>query len=209
MSKYAERNPEVWALLERLSGLVLGSLLFWLFSLPVITIPAALVGLFAAMGGIIRPVQGDAFTLFWQGFRRSFGRALLLGLLDLVVGVVLYADIRFFWAMESPLFRGVAILFGSGALLVLMVNLYAWTLLAWYPQPLKGLLKRSFLLAAAHPFWAVGGWLVAALVLFLLLLLPGRLMALIPVFAPSFTGVVLAFAAWRPMSRYAGGELPE
>ncbi len=206
MSRFAERNPELWALLERLSAIVLGSLAFWLFSLPVITLPVALVGLFAAMGGVFRPSGGDAISLFWGAFRRSFGRALLLGLINLVAGLILYVDIRFFWGMDGLVFQGVAILFGSVAALLLLVNLYAWALLAWYPQPLKGLVKRAFLLAAAHPLHAVAGWLVAGVILLLLSLLPGRLMALLPLLAPGLMGLTLAYAAWLPMRRYADEE---
>lgn len=206
MNRFAERNPKLWAALERLSALVLGSLVFWLFLIPVVTAPAALAGLFGATRPLVRGKEDDGFQLFWTTFRRSFGRALLVGLLDLVVGVILWVDIRFFWALGHPAAKAAAFLMGSVAIFALLVNLYLWPLLAWYPQPIGALLKRAGLLAAAHPFTALAGWLVAAVAVFLLILLPGQLLALMPLLAPGLTVAIMAYAAWRTMARYAGDD---
>ncbi|MFZ5822866.1 MAG: YesL family protein [Bacillota bacterium] len=204
--KFAERNPRLWAALEKISSLVLGSLAFWLLLIPVVTAPAALAGLFATVGPLVRGGDDDWLRLFWGGFRRTFGRALLLGLINLAVAALLWLDIRFFWALGHPAAKVAALLLGSVAVLALLVNLYAWPLLVWYPQPLGSLLKRSLLLAAAHPFPAVGGWVGAALILFLLTLLPGQLLALLPLFGPGLVATILSLAAWQVMRRYAGEE---
>lgn len=206
MGRFAEQNPRLWAALERVSTLVLASLAFWLFLIPMVTAPAALAGLIAAVGPLARGGDDDWLGLFWGAFRRTFGRALLLGLVDLVVAAILWLDIRFFWAVEHPAAKAAALLMGSMAILALLMNLYAWPLLVWYPQPLGPLLKRAFLLAAAHPFSALGGWLGAGLVLFLLALLPGPLLALLPLLGPGLTAAILALAAWRVMRRYVGEE---
>lgn len=206
MGRFAEQNPRLWAALERVSALVLGSLAFWLFLIPVVTAPAALAGLFATVSPLVRGGDDDWLRLFWSAFRRTFGRAFLLGLVDLAVAAILWLDIRFFWAVGHPAAKAAAFLLGSMAILALLINLYAWPLLVWYPQPLGPLLKRAFLLAAAHPFPALGGWLGAVLLLFLLTLLPGQLLALLPLFGPGLATAILALAAWRVMRRYAGEE---
>ena len=36
--KFAERNPRLWAALEKISSLVLGSLAFWLLLIPVVIV---------------------------------------------------------------------------------------------------------------------------------------------------------------------------
>ncbi|MFZ5813899.1 MAG: DUF624 domain-containing protein [Bacillota bacterium] len=206
MSRFAERNPKLWAALEQVSSLVLGSLTLWLFLIPVVTFPAALTGLFAIMRPLVRGRSDDWLSLFWGAFRRSFGRSLLLALLNLLAGLILWVDIRFFWALNHPLGRVTAYLLGSVVLLLLMINLYAWPLLAWYPQPIRPLLRRAFLLAAAHPLPAVGGLLGAALALFLLTLLPGPLLFVLPLFGPGVATAIIALAAWSGMRRYAGEE---
>lgn len=202
MYRFAQRNPEFWALLEKISLIVLGSLLFWLFSLPLVTAPAALAALLAAAGTLVREEGEDWFLLFWRTFRASLGRGLLLGLLNLLLVAILYVDFRFFWTWVHPVGRVIAFLFGALGMLLALVNAYAWPLLAWYPQPLKSLLKRAFLLAGAHPFPVLGGLVGVALAWFLLLLLPGRLLFLPLLVGPGLGAAILSFAAWRAMRRY-------
>ena len=203
---FAERFPRLWAFLESVSVLVLGGLLFWLFSAAVVTMPAAIAALYAAVGGLFRPMGGTPFGRFWTAFRRTFGTALLLGVLDLVLGLILYVDIRVFWSMGSTLTRGLAMLMGSVALLALMVNLFAWPLLAFYPQRIGKLLKRSFLLAAAHPFLALGGVVAPLVLLLLMFLLPPRVLGLAPVLGPGLLAVTAGAIAWQAMKRYAGPD---
>jgi uncharacterized membrane protein YesL len=203
---FAERFPRLWAFLESVSVLVLGGLLFWLFTIAGVTMPAALVGLYAAVGAMFRPMGGTPFTRFWTAFRRTFGTALLLGLLDLVLGVILYVDIRVFWSMGSLLTRGLALLMGSVALMALMVNLFAWPLLAFYPQRLGKLLKRAFLLSAAHPFLALGGVVAPLVLLLLMLMLPPRLLGLAVILGPGLLATAAGAIAWQAMKRYADPE---
>lgn len=222
MSRFEERNPRLWAALERLSALVLGSLLFLLLSAPLmalgmllgvenpvvllvlgaITLPAALVGLFSAIAPLVRPAVGEPFTRFWQGYRQTFRRALIVGLIDLVLGIVLWVDIRFFLTLGTTVGQVAAYVFGSLAILAVMINAYVWPLLAWYPQPLKSLLKRAFLLTAAHPFWALSGLAGFLGVPAALMLLPPFLGGLLLAVGPGAGAAALGWAAWQGMKRY-------
>lgn len=206
MNPWEERFPRLWAFGEKASVLVIGGLMFYLFSALVVTIPAALVGMLAAVAALIRPVQGETINRFWRGFVRSFGRAALLGLIDLVVGFVLWFDYRFFTAMGTPLTRAAAFAFVSLGFVVAMANVYAWPLLAWYPQPLGKLIKRAFMLAAAHPLQALLGLLAPAVVALLFLVLPGVLKSLAVLLGPGLVALGMGGAAWLAMRRYAGPE---
>jgi uncharacterized membrane protein YesL len=207
VNPWEERFPRLWAFGERVSVLVIGGLMFFLFSAAIITIPAAMTGVFATAGALVRPPgQGETIGRFWRGFRRSFGRSLLLGLIDLAVGAILWVDIRFFWQMGSLAGKVAACLFLSLGMVAALANVYAWPLLAWFPQPLKGVLKRSLLLAAGHPFHALGGWLGAVLVAAALVLLPGPLKSLPVLLGPGLIAYAFGFAAWSAMRRYAGAE---
>ncbi|HYF91941.1 MAG TPA: YesL family protein [Symbiobacteriaceae bacterium] len=203
MNPWEDRFPRLWAFGEKVSVLVIGGLLFFLFAAPVITIPAALVGLVSAAGALIRPVPGETVGRFWRGFKRSFGRALLLGLIDLVVGGVLWFDFQFFMAMGSPLTRVAAYLFASLGFVAAMANVYAWPLLAWFPQPLGPLLKRSLMLAAAHPLQAMLGLACVLAVGLLYMVLPGPVKSLAVLLGPGLIALSLGAAAWLAMKRYA------
>lgn len=144
---------------------------------------------------------------FWRGLRRSFGRALLLGLLDLLLALVIASDIWFFRLYVGGVAGALlAFLFGSMGVLVLLVNLFLWPLLAWYPQPLGKLVRRAFLLTAAHPFHALGGVAGASITMLLLAMLPKPFNALSVAMGPGAAAAVAAVAAWQAMKRYAGED---
>lgn len=184
----------------------MGGFLFFLFCAPIITIPAAFTGLMAAVAPLFAPAEGDTIGRFWRGFRRTFGRSLLLGLLNLLAAAVLYADIAFFWAFSAPWGRYVAYLFGALALLAGMINVFAWPLLAWFPQPLGKLLRRSFMLSAVHPFTAIGALLGTLVLPALFLVVPGLIKGLIVIMFPGVTALIVGGMAWRAMKRYAGPD---
>lgn len=206
MSPWEERFPRLWAVGEWLAVLIVGGLLFYLFSALIVTIPAAVVGLYAAVAALIRPVEGESVGRFWRGFRRTFGRALLLGLLNLAAGAILWFDFRFFWAMGGTLPRVAAMVFASLGFVLVMANVYAWPLLAWYPQPLGKLLRRAGLLAAAHPFHALGAIVSSAGALVALSFLPGALKAFLVMLGPGLVVLITGYFAWLAMKRYAGPE---
>jgi uncharacterized membrane protein YesL len=203
MITFAERYPRLWAFLDRISLLVIAGLLFWVASLLVITLPAALVALFAVVGGSIRSNRDPTLMQFWQSFRRSFGTALLLGVIDLALGALIIFDIRICLAVGTWLATGMAFALGSMGMLLVLMNCVAWPLLAWYPQPIGSVIKRSYLLVAAHPLPILAGLLVALATLLLFALLPSRLLALLPLFGPGLATYAIAWAAWSVMKRYA------
>lgn len=206
MNTWAERFPHLWAFGERLGVLVIGGTLFFLFSALIVTIPPALAGLFAAVAPLIRPTPGETIVRFWRGFRRTFGRSLLLGLLNLVIGFVLWFDFRFFWYMDTPVTKVAAFLFASLGAVVVIANVYVWPLLAWYPQPLGRLLRRALLLGAAHPLWALAGLASLPVLALLFLVLPGPVKALPVLLGPGLGALCLGAAAWQAMKRYAGPD---
>lgn len=201
---WAERFPRLWAFLEQMATLLFGSFLFWLTCPLIITLPGGVAGLYALLGPIIRSGKGDGEIIrpFWATFRRTALTGLALFLLDLVVALILWVDIRFFWGVGALWGQALGLFAWALALVALMINLFAWPLLAWYPQPLWGLLRRAFLLAGAHPFLALAGVAVMVALPFLGALLPGPLLALIPLLGPGLLFGLLGSIAWRAMRRY-------
>lgn len=201
---WAERFPKLWAILEQMATLLFGSLLFWLACPLIITLPGGIAGLFAVMGPLIRSgrADGEIIRPFWATFRQTALTGLGLLLIDLLVALVIWVDIRFFWGVGALWGQALALLALAIGLVALMVNLFVWPLLAWYPQPLRSLLWRAFLLAGAHPLLALGGVATLVLLPMLLTMLPGPLLALIPLLGPGLLTGLLGSIAWRAMRRH-------
>lgn len=206
MWQFSENHPKLWSFLERASAVVLASLLFWILLLPVVTAPAALTAMFASVAPLVRDEREEWFALYGRTLKRAFLTSLWLALLDLAVGLILWVDISWLLWLGSPWAKVAALLLGSVAIMALLVNLYAWPLLAYSPQPLRPLLKRSFLLAGAHPLPALIGWLLGVAGLALLLILPGFFRFLLPLAGPGILVTAWSFGAWRAMGRYVEPE---
>jgi len=108
--------------------------------------------------------------------------------------------------MGTTVGRVIALVFGSLAAVAAMVNVFLWPLLAWYPQPLGPLIRRAFLLSAAHPLLTLGALSSAVALNFLLLSLPSPLFGLMPILAPGLTALLISMAAWHAMKRYTGPD---
>jgi uncharacterized membrane protein YesL len=204
VSHWAERFPRLWAFLEQLAALLFSSFLLWLCVPLVITLPAGLVGIYAVLGPLIRTGRADGEILrpFWVAFRRAFLPGLTLLLIDLVIGFILWVDIRFFWATGALWGQGLATLAWLLGILVLMINLFAWPLLAWYPQGLRKLLWRAFLLAGAHPLWGLLGVMLGLLFFFLPVFLSEQFLVVIPLLGPGIFVGLLGSIAWQAMRRH-------
>jgi uncharacterized membrane protein YesL len=207
---WEDRFPRLWPFLERASILVLGTMLFILFSLPVITLPAALCGLYR----VVRPLtggwsSGDLVSNFWAGLRENWLQGTLAGLISLFVTTSASLWVWMMWQQPDFLSRVIAWFFVWVTFYLLMVNVYLWPLLAWYPQPALKAIKRAAMLAIAHPVWGSLGVIGPLAVVIVPLFLGTALSWVVPVLVlvgPAAMVTVSGAAAWRAMRRYAPEE---
>lgn len=207
---WEERFPRLWPLLERLATLILATLLFLLFSLPVLTIPAALCGLYRALRSIATGARsGELMADFWGGVRQNLVQGTLGGVIGLLFCVSSWLWVLMLWQQSGLLLQLAGWLFVWLGLFGIMVNVYLWPLMAWYPQPALKALKRAALLAVAHPLRALGGALLPPMVLAVPYFVGVGLNLLLPVYVlvgPALAVTVSAHFAWQAMKRYAPDE---
>lgn len=203
MNSFDERHPRWFTAWERISAIMFASLLFWVGLFGVITIPACVAGVFGAVTPMVRPsLDSSPVRNFWRAFKSTFGRSLILGLLDLLIFAAIFMDIRIFLSWQSTAGRVVAYAFGLIGVAVALVNVYAWPLLAWYQQPLKRVLRNAWLLTVAHPVAGLGSLVAATMVIYVVVVLPGPLTAVWALFGPGLVGVLVGVAVWRTLKRY-------
>ncbi|HEX2620724.1 MAG TPA: DUF624 domain-containing protein [Phototrophicaceae bacterium] len=143
--------------LDHWTSPVLANLLWTLGSILVITMPLALVGL---LGVMYRWTNGDdspAFSVFFGTIRRTWLKAYLLVALDLLIGGLIYVNLLIFQLMDMTdvlafISRSVTLFV---AILLVLFNLYAWTLIAVWDQPLKPILRFALTLVFAQPLWTL------------------------------------------------------
>jgi uncharacterized membrane protein YesL len=158
---------------EKWGTFILANILWGIFCIPIITIPASTAGLFAFLSGRARGKQVELFAEFFGGMRRYWWKSTLLVVFDLLVGGLVVVNFFIFQRMNSDpvlfLTRSVTVFVGMA---LLLVNLYAWPLLVLINPSMKGLLENSFRLMFEYPLWSFGVLVAAALPIAVSFLLP-------------------------------------
>jgi len=95
MRFFSPNNP-IFRAISRVGDMFVISLLWVVFSLPLVTMGAATTALVAVAAKITVNTDGGKITEFWTAFRNKFGVSTKTWLLTLVIGGILASDI-YFW----------------------------------------------------------------------------------------------------------------
>ena len=156
--------------------------LLWVFcSLPLVTLPAATAGLFAVMARLSQGEAPNVYSTFFEAMRTHWKASTGLVLLNVGVFALICVNLSIFPMMSS--FHPIAILSRSVtlfvALLLIMVNGYAWPLLVTREHALRPLLTLAFQMVFAYPLHSVGLLLALCLPLGISVFLPAAALILI------------------------------
>jgi uncharacterized membrane protein YesL len=173
---------------EKWASFVLANLLWVLFAIPLITLPAATAGAFAAISELARGKEPHFFETFFGTMRRLWRHATVVGLLNLLLGGLIVANLWIFGRMGTLdvmafMARSVTLFV---ALALLLTNLYVWPLMVLSDMPLRELIEISYKLVFAHPLWSVGILAATAVPVVISLLLPRAALLLVTVSACIF-----------------------
>lgn len=155
MAKLFHLDNPVWMFMGKLVDFVILTGLWFLCSLPVITIGASTKALYAVTMRLSKNEEGYTVSSFFKEFKEGFLGSTLLGLLALVLGVFLICDLYVYWHMEN---RAGAFLF---AVFFILSVLYLLTLAYLFPMMAatnyrgKQLVLVSFVTAMKNPGWAL------------------------------------------------------
>jgi uncharacterized membrane protein YesL len=204
-----DRNAEFFDLLDRASTFILANLLWVAVSIPLVTMPVATAGLFAVMTRWARGTRPNVFSDFFSAVRQHWRKATVVGVLDVLVGGLVYVNFLAFQRMDMS--HPVAIVSRSMTVFVtlaaIMVNLYLWPLMVTFDaMPVRRLLENSVRLVFAHPLWSFWMLVLALVPLVVSLFLPGAALVLATFSTIAF---LVSKAAWRVIRRYAPEEVNE
>ena len=162
------------------------SILWLLFSLPVITIGASSTALYTTVHQYLRKDEGGLWATFWGAFRDNLKRSTLVWLAALAVLALLVVDALVFRSLElggHPL--------GKVYWVVLVLCCIAVTWAAFlfaYAARFQGsawdVLRFGFILMAAHPVKSLG------------VFLPVLCGAMLTIIAPGMIAIIPAAVCW-------------
>ena len=171
---------------------IMANVLWVLLSIPVATIPLAVVGLLGVMFRWMDGYEPQVFSVFFSTIRRCWLRSYVVAGIDLAVGGLVFLNFLIFQLMDMTdmlafLSRGTTLFV---AILLLLGNIYALTLISVWDAPLKQILKFSIQLVFAQPLWTLAiAFCIIATVLFSLIL-PAAIFV-------TCTGAIVTYTACR------------
>lgn len=150
-------SPIVGAL-TRIGDCICLSVLWIVFSLPIFTMGAATVALYATAYRCIRKERGRLWKTFWGSFREEFKRATLVWLVALVAMTILTVDV---FVLRSIKLAGKPLGNLYWVALVAWCAVLTWTVYmasytARFTDGVRGTLRFGYLLIILHPIRALG-----------------------------------------------------
>ena len=146
---------------RRIGTFLIGNVLWFLVSIPIVTIPAATGALFYLVHRVVaeeedRAPEWTSHRDFWVGLRKHWLRSSVIGYLDLLALLVLLVTLRFYWTHPEDYLRW---LVGPVFLILLVwigMQMFLYPLLIKNPEePYAQIVKEAGLLVIAYPFYCL------------------------------------------------------
>ena len=133
--------------------ILLLNLLFIAFSIPIVTLPAALCGVSRVLLLLMKDGYVHVFQDFWKEFKESFWRALAIGAIFAGIFVLLYVSAKFYpMVIQDEIFS--TTLFSLAVALMVLLGVffsYAIPMQSMVRLPFSRLLKNACILLYARP----------------------------------------------------------
>lgn len=165
---------------------VLGLIVFGLF-------PATAATFAVVRRWVIGETDIPVFKTFWKVYKKEFFKSNLLGYILLVIGLILYIDIRIFNTSSNSFVNLLAIPAVGMMIILILTSLYVFPTFVHYEIKLIQVFKNAFLIMAINPLPTITMLIGLTGVGFVFMKLQG--------FIPIFSGSIMTFVITMPAVR--------
>lgn len=153
VEKDADKRPGIVRFFDiffrKFWSLIKVNLLFIVACIPVVTIGPAIAGMTKILRNYAREEHAFIWADFWDTFKKNFLKSFLIGLLDLIVGALIFFDLYMYISLDaSPMIRiaALALMFITATIFIFM-NYYIYSMLITFKLNFRQLIKNSFIFA--------------------------------------------------------------
>jgi len=180
------------------------NLLFILFCIPIITIPAALTAMSRIISLMLRSMHYDLFSDFFGCFKREFLRSLIIGIVFSILIAVSVSGIYFY---DSAISSVVFSLILRAILSIIMVaciiaGFFAFPMTMMTDLPVKHILRNSFLLVAVMLPYNAASLRILDLLWFLAAVFLPYSLIIVLIILFSLSGLITTFCALSGINKY-------
>lgn len=162
-----DQDRVIWVYANRITDVLLVAILWFIFSLPVVTIGASSTAAYYVLMKMARHEEGYIWKNFWKSFKLNFVQATILWIIQalLLAGLVLSA--YYYYIQESQVSAGIyAFLFGI-IIIVLIVCIYLPPIVCRFSNTTMNLLKMAIFLPFKNKLWTLALFVMFAAFAFL------------------------------------------
>ncbi len=145
-----KENNIVIVMLNKLTDLVVLNFLFFICSLPIVTIGASICGLYAVSLRSVRFGDGYVIKTFFSGFKKSFIQGTIVWLFTVFFGWLLFIDFRFWTINQSPLSKPMLAISLVMLMLYVMILHWLFPLIAKTKDTLPRLIRNAKSMAVGY-----------------------------------------------------------
>lgn len=150
MSDFFSLDNPVMRFLTKLFDVMYLSILWVLFSMPIITIGASTTAMYYTSVKVIRRDRGYVFKEFFKSFKMNFVQA-TIGWVIVVGGTVLfYSNMKFAYGLEGDMGTLLTVLYAFMGVFILGCGAYLFPVLSRFTMKMGQLFKTSVFLFFKH-----------------------------------------------------------
>lgn len=139
--------------ITKFTQMIYAGLLWFVCSIPVVTVGAATTALYEVLLKLQKDEEGAIGRSFFQGFRNSLKSA-TLAWLPILVAVLMFGVNLFYYAiLGGGQYPVQSVVFGILTVLALTAYGYVFPILAKFENTTAGTFRMAFLLAIRNPGW--------------------------------------------------------
>lgn len=185
-------NPEnkFWMFMDKVMNATIISLLWLVFSLPIVTIGASTAAVFQFTLHQVVDEEGYIWKSFIKAFRQNFKQATILWLGQLAIGTFLLFDLYMCIQMQVPVSIKIPVfgVLGGICLIWLLTAMYMLPILAIFQVTVKQVVRDSFVMAMGN--------LVASLVILAIYAGFAALAYMWPILMPFCVGLAIFVSSY-------------
>lgn len=153
MNNFFNMDNGFFAVLGKITDLILLSIVWSILCIPIITIGPATTAMYYAVVKVIRRERGYLFREFFKSFRQNFKKGAITGVVLTIIFFVLSYDIFYAYnELGNNYTRGSIMLgvFIALTVLTLCVSIYVFPILSRFEMTYKQLFKASSFMSMRH-----------------------------------------------------------
>lgn len=147
-------NP-IWRTLGLVWDCIWLTILWAICSIPVVTIGPSTVALYTVTLKLVKSQEGELTKQFFKAFKDNLGQGIIAGLLMLLIGFVLAANIYFYWAQSGSVSKTILLAQVILAYVYLMLLDYIFAVIARFKNTTITLFSIAFVLSFKNFGWTL------------------------------------------------------